>query len=285
MNQFWVVQAKRIYRVLAVLCLLIAAMALLAVYPFKYIDINQGLLILIISIVILGILAGLTRSYQIYQKQENEIQMYKVYTKPLEELIKEIRARQHEFDNHLNCILNMHIMVDNYDELVKCQSEYIFSVVDNKKDSYLPLLKLSDKILAGFLYTKIVSVTKNIRFDIEVGTKEIITNVPDSELVEVIGTLIDNAVEACNEDNDRIKLFISSENDKLIFEVMNEHKSVSLAELGHFFEKGYSTKLNKGQRGYGLYNARRIIKAYRGDIFVENKIIEDRNYIDFRIEV
>ena len=58
-------------------------------------------------------------------------------------------------------ILNMHIVIDNYDELVKSQHDYIFSVVDDKKNSYLPLLRISDKVLAGFLYTKIVSVKKN----------------------------------------------------------------------------------------------------------------------------
>ena len=41
---------------------------------------------------------------------ENEIRSYQMYIKPLEELVREIRARQHEFDNHMNAILNMHYM-------------------------------------------------------------------------------------------------------------------------------------------------------------------------------
>ena len=46
---------------------------------------------------------------------ENEIRSYQMYIKPLEELVREIRARQHELDNHMYAILNMHYMIDNYD--------------------------------------------------------------------------------------------------------------------------------------------------------------------------
>lgn len=242
-------------------------------------------MIIFTSILVLAILGTLTRSYQVYQKQEKELQMYRMYTKPMEELVREVRARQHEFDNHLNAILNMHIMIDNYDELVKSQHDYIFSVVDDKKSSYLPLLRISDKILAGFLYTKIVSVKKNVEFDIEVGSRQIMKSIPESELIEVIGTLIDNAIEACTEDKNRIRILLTSINDKLDFEVMNEHKKIPLTQLMHFFEKGYSTKSNRGRRGLGLYNARRIIREWKGDITVENRSFQSENYVCFRIEV
>ena len=48
---------------------------------------------------------------------ENEIRSYQMYIKPLEELVREIRTRQHEFDNHMNAILNMHYTIDNYEDL------------------------------------------------------------------------------------------------------------------------------------------------------------------------
>ena len=86
---------------------------------------------------------------------ENEIRTYQMYIKPLEELVREIRAAQHEFDNHLNAILNMHYTIDNYDELVEAQSKYIQNMYSEDTRQLTALLKISDKILAGFLYSKI----------------------------------------------------------------------------------------------------------------------------------
>ena len=228
------------------------------------------------------------------RRRREEIMLYKMYTKPLEELIREIRARQHEFDNHLNAILNMHLTVDNYDDLVRAQSDYIFGVVDDKRNSCIPLLKISDKILAGFLYTKMVSAAKPVEFEAEIGTGMIVTNTPENELIEVAGTLIDNAVDACDENNKKIKLYISSmgadtkttDDDKFVFEVSNEHPVIPMNQMQHFFDKGWSTKTGKSNsRGFGLYNAKRIVMQHKGEITVENKEIDGRNYIVFRIEL
>ena len=71
----------------------------------------------------------------------------------------------------------------------------------------------------------------------------------------------------------------------MIFEIMNEHPPIPMNELTRFFERGYSTKSTKGNRGYGLYNARRIIKEYKGEITLENRTLEGRNYICFHIEL
>jgi len=253
------------------------------------------LLIIVVLLCVLAVmLLTMILMRNVSKRQETEIHLYKMYTKPLEDLIREIRARQHEFDNHLNAILNMHLTVDSYDELVRAQSDYIFSIVDDKRNSYIPLLKISDKVLAGFLYTKMVSVKKPVEFEAEIGTGTIVTRTPEKDIIEVVGTLIDNAVDACDDENRRIKLFISSvgadtpstDDDKLIVEVMNEHEPIPMSEMSHFFEKGWSTKSKeKNMRGFGLYNAKRIITDHKGQITLENKEIDGRNYIFFRVEL
>ena len=110
---------------------------------------------------------------------ENEIRSYQMYIKPLEELVREIRARQHEFDNHMNAILNMHYMIDNYDELVKAQSEYIKELYTEDSRQLIALLKISDKILAGFLYSKILSAKPYINIDLEVKSLDIISSISE----------------------------------------------------------------------------------------------------------
>ena len=108
---------------------------------------------------------------------ENEIRSYQMYIKPLEELVREIRTRQHEFDNHMNAILNMHYTIDNYDDLVKAQSEYIKEMYTENSRQLISLLKISDKILAGFLYSKILSAKSYIKIDLEVKSLDIISSI------------------------------------------------------------------------------------------------------------
>jgi two-component system sensor histidine kinase AgrC len=220
-----------------------------------------------------------------YAKQEKELLMYKLYVKPLEDFIKEIRAHQHEFDNHLNAILNMHLMITDYDELVKAQSDYIRSLVTNRDSSYLGLLKISNKVLAGFLYSKLISIQPSISIELIVGSKEIFTNVPEMELVEVVGTLIDNAVQACNNENNHIQMYVTSEADRFVFIIKNKHEKVAIKVLGQFFERGFTTKDIKQNQGLGLYNARKIIKRWNGEIYVENETIGQENYLSFHVEL
>lgn len=289
----WMFRDRKIYKILMSIVFTVVPIILYVWLGLHKLDSMQAVIgIVIAGVVVLFMTVGV-RLYEVYQKQESEIQMYQMYTKPLEELIREIRARQHEFRNHLNAILNMHLTVDNYDELVRTQADYILSVADDKRNNYLPLLKISDKILAGFLYTKIVSATKDVDFSVEIGANRIVTNAMEKDIIEVLGTLIDNAVDACDKENRSIRLFLSSRgsetkdtvDDRLIFEIMNEYPPIPMKELTRFFERGYSTKSGKGNRGYGLYNARRIVKEYKGEITLENRTVEGRNYVCFHIEM
>ena len=211
--------------------------------------------------------------------------MYKMYVKPLEDFIKEIRAHQHEFDNHLNAILNMHLTIADYEELVKAQSDYMRALVTSRDNVNLGLLKISNKVLAGVLYSKLISIKPYIEVELIVGSKEIFTNVPEMELVEVIGTLVDNAVQACNEENHNISIYLTSHADRFIFIIKNKHEKVPITVLGQFFERGFTTKDTKYNHGLGLYNARKIIKRWNGEIFVENETIGKDNYLSFHIEL
>lgn len=250
-----------------------------------FLDVKTCILLSVIFMAVIISILLWKRNLAIYQKQEKELQMYRTYVKPLEGLIREIRAKQHEFDNHLNAILNMHITIDTYDELVAEQSNYIRQITEERDDSYLSLLKISDKVLAGFLYSKLAAVRGKILVDLTVGSREILTNVPERDLIEIVGTLFDNAVEACNTNRHQLFLFLTSENERLIFEIKNEYEKLPVSQLAQFFERGFSTKQEDGKRGLGLWNAKKLVEQYHGELYAENEEIDGRNYISFRVEL
>ena len=76
----------------------------------------------------------------------------------------------------------------NYEELVAKQSEYITEIArEDDSRKYLPLLKISDKILAGFIYSKIVRAPEYVRTDIRVWNKEIVSGISEHHLIEIVG--------------------------------------------------------------------------------------------------
>lgn len=247
---------------------------------------EKSFVFLIFSVAILVLVtAERKKSYDIFDKQEKELLMYKLYTKPLEELVREIRMKQHEFDNHMNAILNMHMTIKDYDELVAEQSKYVKELYDDRGRQFLSLLKISDKVLAGFIYSKAIAAKEFIRLDLHVQGKTMLTKASEHDLIEVVGTLIDNAMEACDETNNQIKMFLGSENDRTVFEIWNQHPVLTIEEIGRFFEKGYTTKGDSQRRGIGLYNARHLTQLCGGSLTVGMETMEGESYICFKVEM
>ena len=258
---------KFLYRIFCVVALIIALYLLVDLYLSHTLDIKVMVLFgIVFSVIIFGFFDW-AQNYAALRRQEQELKIYKLYIKPMEELTKDIRARQHEFDNHMNAILNMHVTIHDYDELVRAQSAYCKDIYGDKSRCNPALQRISDKILAGFLYSKIISAPADI--DIQVLSQEIVTPVSEHALVEIIGTLTDNAFEAATPQKNKVEMVLDAKNDKLIFMIKNQVENLTMNEISHFFEKGFTTKNNREDRGLGLYQANQIAERHKGEITVE----------------
>ena len=65
----------------------------------------------------------------------------------------------------------------------------------------------------------------------------------------------------------------------ITIEVSNESEEIDYKRIQDFFKKGYSEKGKN--RGYGLYNVKKICEEYGIAISCENKMIENKNWIVF----
>lgn len=278
------VSNKLLYRIL---CTISLAIGLYLVIDLMLSGTLNVRMIIVFVLVVTGIIWGVADwkvSSDLIRDQEKELKMYQLYIQPLEELVKEIRARQHEFDNHINAILNMHLTVDNYEELVEKQSRYILEIRRDSASKYLPLLRISDKVLAGFLYSKIVSSPGNVETDVEVQNWQILSRISEHSLIEIVGVLVDNAYEACAKNGGQVKIFLDSRQDRMVFEVLNEYQRLSFEEIGRFFDYGYTTKDSKTvQRGIGLARVKSLIQKADGEITVSQDTMEEKNYIHITV--
>lgn len=220
---------------------------------------------------------GLRNEYE-----SRQLQLYDKYIPVIDNLISEVRKKQHEFDNHIQA-LNMIVYAnDNKEDIVNNIKKYTDDLNDTNELG--DLIKLNNKVLAGFLYSKQKRAEENeIRFNIKITNYDINTKLKDFEIVELIGNLINNAFETGIKDN-IVELIISRENSSSIVEVHNKHPHVKQSDIKNFFRKEFSTKAKKN-RGYGLYNVKEVLDKYNITIEVSNKEREEynSNFLVFRI--
>lgn len=285
MSEFAELGRKLFYRVFCVMALIIAVYLIVDLYLSHTLDIKVIILFgILLAVIFFGWWDWLA-NYSILKRQEEELKIYKLYIHPLEELTKDIRAGQHEFDNHMNAVLNMHVTIDNYDELVAAQSAYCKEIYEAKGVSTPALLRISDKILAGFLYSKILGAPAYAKVEIQVLSQQIITSVSEHNLVEILGTLVDNAFEAATPQLPLVEMVLDSREDKLIFMIRNQVQGLTMGDISRFFQKGYTTKDNRECRGLGLYQANMIAQQFGGEITVELTDGEESQEICFRVEI
>lgn len=243
---------------------------------YRYLMIFSG-------IVFLCVLAGQLGKYKMRAKEiETELRMNKLYSDSFRNLIEDIRMRQHEFDNHISAIYSLHYTCNSLEELVNAQNEYSQAVI--KENQYNKLLKVGNPLIIGFLYGKFIEMKKlNIVITYQISVEDVNVGVPVFKLIEILGNLFNNAIEAMKDSEENRNLYVSlNEIDEVIYiEVRNRSEFIEYNDILSFFKKGVSKKGNN--RGYGLYNVKRICDEYSLNIYCENKIIDEDNWLCFTI--
>ena len=244
--------------------------------PVQYIVIT-GVLVLILMLCVHTLL------YKIrFREKQAELEAYKTYSAAFSDLITQIRARQHEFDNHISALCNLHYICKDYDELVQEQSKYAKGVISNNR--FHKLLVSGNPVIAGFLYGKLSSIQEQgIEVTYTFHISEFTSKIPVYLVVELVGNLLKNAVEAVKTQQveKQIHLSCTENENEFCLGVRNRSEKIPLDEIGRFFEKGYSSK--GSGRGLGLYNVKEICEKYGVDIVCDNTEIDDKNW--FLIEL
>lgn len=271
-------------RVLVISLILAILLAMNCYINYKVADGFNGYqnLILFMSISFFFILAGQIGKYKIKSKEiETELKMQKLYADSFHNMIEDIRMRQHEFDNHISTIYSLHYTCDSYEKLVEAQNEYSHAIV--RENRYNKLLKAGNPLIIGFLYGKFLELEKiGIEITYQISIEELNIAVPVFKMVEILGNLIKNAVEAMETLQRKILYVEVVEVDgEFQIVVRNKSKFIDYCEIDAFFRKGYS---KKGiHRGLGLYNVKTICNEYSLNIYCENKILNDENWLCFTI--
>ena len=214
--------------------------------------------------------------------QQKRVEVMEQYIPVIDDLMSEVRARQHEFNNKLLAIYSILETAETLDDAKLKVGTYSKDVLMD--DSIKELFICDNKVISGFIYSKIkLANLKNINIELNIcaSLKKIYTE--EYEIVEILGILIDNAIEA-SKSGDTIFIKMNKIDDKLEVTVCNPHPQLSNTEFMELFEKGYSTKDNGSKhRGYGLYNVKLITEKCRGKIIFKNTSIDNVNYLNIGV--
>lgn len=262
-------------------CVVMVLFTLLNYKSFKLVE-AESLILLFISIIFIFVLSGQMNKYKIKAKEvETELRMQKLYADSFKGMIENMRLRQHEFNHHINLLHSMHFKYQTYEELVAAQENYENAVI--KENRFHKLLSCGNSVIIGFLYGRFVEFDKKgIDISYQVSIQDVEIGIPIHRIVEILGDLMNNAVEALLADGERKKLHVSViENDRFYIEVRNESPYIPFKEIGTFFVKDYSKKGEN--RGLGLHNVKQICEEYGLEIACDNVDIDGENWLYFAI--
>lgn len=213
----------------------------------------------------------------LYQVKKKELEITNVYDQYTEELLQTVIKKQHDFDNYLQALLAQFEIATTLDELVYDQKKFIFEI--NHDNHFNKLLAGGKSLIVGFLYSKFVNAeNKGCQINYIVKTNEMLCNVPLYNLVEIIGILFDNAVEAVARGDDRrICVRIIETEKEIEITISNPSLYVTQEELQNWLRTGTSTKGEN--RGFGLANVMVIVEKYDADFFLYNEEVDQRNFL------
>lgn len=255
-----------ILRICILLCATVVVYCMITIKQSSVIKIDIYILFSIFMIMFLTFLYRWQKSTYELERKEREIQITNLYNDAFKELIETTRRRQHDFQNQIDAIYGMHLTAKSLEELVEAQKEYCDKLVYENR--YFKVLSCtSNSTLAGFIYTKFVKAEKS---GIEVGYDISFTeNTPITvyDLVEIIGILMDNAIEAMTDSSlPRKIIFDLKDYGGLDLTVKNPVSGITNNDILKFFESGYSTK--GSGRGIGLSKVKEYQKKYQYNICV-----------------
>lgn len=182
---------------------------------------------------------------------------------------EELRAQTHEFTNKLYVISGM-LELGKYNEALDwIQTEY--KVNQERNDILFDRIK--DEKLQAILLGKLAVASEKkvlLQLDEESSVKEIPLNIEFSSLVAIVGNLLENALEAVEQNEAGVVSFSAVDyGNDLILEVSDNGPGFQEGTIDYIFKRGFSTKHTDQQRGFGLAIVKKEVDQLGGTIEVQ----------------
>lgn len=179
-----------------------------------------------------------------------------------------LRAKTHEYSNHLNVLSGM-LQAERYVDAI----EFLQQESDGDQVVLRQIIKtIENSAVAGLIFAKHnkakdLKVDMLIESDCQLGRYPSKTN---EALVTLIGNLIDNALLAAWSNriltSPFVKLYISDRNAHIMIQIEDSGAGVDEKLESRILDFGVSSKHNSEQHGIGLYLVKKVVDQYHGSL-------------------
>lgn len=209
-------------------------------------------------------------NFRIQTRQEAIIRTQKDYSQNIQSLFNTIREYKHDMNHHIYALTGL-CELKAYDELEK----YLKNLA-KIHTSFNSLIKINIPALRGYIQTKIAQATENnieFEYHFEGLDKVYIDLSKATDLVRIVGNIVDNAFDAVKSNAENIRkvtLIGKLDNHSLVFYIYNNGSPIQKELLLRIFERGFSTKKNKENSGIGLSIVKALVSKHKGKIEVQS---------------
>ena len=192
------------------------------------------------------------------EQTKQDLETEKIYNQTLTLLHDNIRCFKHDFDNIIQ-ILGGYIDLNDMNGLKKYYKSLLEECKLTNNLNALNPQTINNPSIYSLLNNKYYKASEdgvNMNFEIFSDLSKINFNI--YELSRILGILLDNAIEAAKETDEKlINITFRSDNKKQLFIIENScvDNNISTSKI---FEKGYSTKENNS--GIGLWKVHKILE-------------------------
>ena len=239
---------EKYYKIAHILSALGIVVSNLYCYNFangKNIDI-LFMLNLVITVMYCIFSLGTLSMFNKYEVCQKKLEYQYYHNKTLDYLMKDLRRFKHDYNNML-AVIGGYLQIKDY----KALNSYFNSIAGNIRysnyDSNKSILKIKNAGILGLILYKLdLAQEKSIQFTMKVDVEIDKLGGKVNEFCEILGILLDNAIEAANEtESKKIELDICGEECNRVFVIKNSIKN--RVDVDKIYEREYSTKgLNRG---------------------------------------
>ncbi len=236
-------------------------------YVFCYYSDNLPFLVCLFSI--LGICAyffiniySLTKTMKLELTNQN-LEQAQDYNNTLKLLYDDIRTFRHDFGNIMQAISG-YIDTENIEGLKKYYKQLQLDCEDVKSLEMLNPTTIDNPAVYSILTSKFHKASDlGITMKIHVSLKLSTLNMKIYEFTRILGILLDNAIEACENCDDKIINLEIRRDEKCprqLLLIQNTYYNKDV-DLGRINEKGYTSKTDKSKpHGLGLWEVQKLLK-------------------------
>lgn len=230
-------------------------------------ELGSMLIVALLSLIVGGI--GLWASLRYINRQNKVVHdVENMYSANINSLFKTIKEHRHDFNNHIYTLTGLCGM-KKFKEL----EEYLMNL-SNIHTAINDIININIPAFCGLIQAKVAYASETgIVFEhhfegfenVDIGPRKV------TDMVRVVGNIIDNAFYAVRQNEHEVKQVAINGSVKrgvITFQIMNNGSPIPGEYMEKIFEHGFSTKPKTNNSGLGLAIVKEILEGYKGNIMV-----------------